>query len=156
MGQEEPLSVTPDAPVRGFTNQVSINAPLERVWSIVTDVDRMPGVHPKMLSARWLDGASEAALGVRFTSEHVHEEYGVWTAVSRIVDFQHNRSIAWTIEGAVTPPTVCRFDLIDAPNPESSQSQTWLRQTYFYDTRPGASPPIEQALGFDQQTWRHG
>jgi uncharacterized membrane protein len=144
---EHEIESDPADPVRRVTGQLSVDAPVDRVWSIVTDVEQMPGIHPNMLSAQWLDGASGAGLGARFASKHVHEEFGVWHAISRIVDFRPSRSIAWTIEGTVAPPTVCRFDLIPDPDPDpdSGQGRTLLRQTYFYDTRPGAPPPIEQA-----------
>jgi uncharacterized membrane protein len=134
----------PSDPIRRVTETISISAPVDQVWAVVVDVNKMPGIHPKMLSAQWLDGSSKADLGVRFASDNVHEEFGVWRATSTIVHFQPAHSIAWTIEGDVAPPTVCRFDLVPDSNP--TQVRTLLRQTYFYDTRPGASPPIEQAL----------
>jgi uncharacterized membrane protein len=153
---EHEIESDPADPIRRVTGQLSVDAPVDRVWSIVTDVEQMPGIHPNMLSAQWLDGASEADLGARFASKHVHEEFGVWHAISRIVDFRPSRSIAWTIEGTVAPPTVCRFDLISDPDPESGQDRTLLRQTYFYDTRPGAPPPIEQARTAIRDPHDHG
>jgi uncharacterized membrane protein len=136
--------------VRRITEQVSIDAPVGRVWAIITDVRQMPGVHPRMLSAHWLDGLAGAGLGARFASTHVHEELGVWRAVSRIVEFTEQVSVAWSLEGDVLPPAVCRFDLEPGRDPDSGGERTLLRQTYFYDPRPGASPPVEQALAYSR------
>lgn len=140
-----PSDSRPDGPIRRITEEISVDAPTERVWAIVTDLGQMPGVHPQILSAHWLDGASSAALGTRFSSENVHAD-GVWRATSRIVGFVPGHSIAWTIEGAAAPPAVCRFDLVPVPVPGSDRERTLLRQTYFFDTRPGASPPVRCAL----------
>jgi uncharacterized membrane protein len=129
-------------PIRRVTAQIRIDAPARRVWELLTEVELMPGLHPQMLSARWLDGASEADLGARFSSQNVHGELGVWESTSRIVAFDPGRFIAWTIEGVPAPPAVCRFDLVN----EDGEDRTLLRQSYFYDSRPGAAPPVERAL----------
>jgi uncharacterized membrane protein len=143
MRKKDPAGPTcSDGSIRQVSEEISVDAPVGRLWSILTDVDQMPGVQPQMLSARWLGGASEAALGARFASENIHEG-GVWQATSRIVEFRPGHSIAWTVEGAAAPPTVCRFDLIADPDP--SVDRVVLRQTYFFDTRAGATPPIECA-----------
>lgn len=146
MSSHDLNEVNPGDPVRRVSERISVDAPLERVWSIVCDVNQMPGLHPQMLSARWLDGASEAELGVRFESENVAVDFGVWQAVSRIVEYRPGRSIAWTIEGPVPPPTVCRFDLVR--DPDTARERTVVRQTYFFDTRPGAAPPVDDALAY--------
>lgn len=129
--------------IRRVAERISVDASVAKVWSILTDVDQIPGIHPQVLSARWLDGVVEAELGARFASENVHQD-GVWQATSRIVAFDPPCVIAWTIEGSAAPPTVCRFDL--TPDPDPSVERVVLQQTYFFDTRPGAEPPIECAL----------
>jgi uncharacterized protein YndB with AHSA1/START domain len=133
-------------PIRQVTAQISIDASVDRVWSLLTEVDLMPGLHPQMLSAHWLDGVSEADLGARFTSQNGHDELGVWESTSRIVEFEPGRRIAWTIEGLPAPPAVCRFDLVTDADSDSGLDRTLLRQSYFYDSRPGASPPVARAL----------
>ena len=51
--------------VRTISARIAIapGTPTERVWAIVTDLGQMPGLHPHVLAARWLDGAAEASIG---------------------------------------------------------------------------------------------
>jgi uncharacterized membrane protein len=130
-------------PLRRISTQISINASTERVWSLLTDIDSMPGLHPQMVSARWLDDASEAALGVWFNSVNIHEDL-MWESTSRIVEFRPCRAIAWTVESSVAPPTVCRFELV--ADSDAGEDRTLVRQTYVFATRPDALPPVEQAV----------
>ena len=160
MSTNNVTEVTPGGPIRLVSERISVHASVDKVWSIVSDVGQMPGLHPQMLSARWLDGADAAGLGVRFESDNVAAEFGVWQAVSRIVEFRPGHCIAWTVEGAVAPATVCRFDLLrdtdldqhPGANSDSAGERMELHQTYFFDTRPGASPPVEQALAYRPAT----
>jgi len=107
--------------------EISINASPERVWDIVTDLEWLPGIDPSILSARWLDGATEARLGARFATDRVSEGVGVWRAVSRIVGFVPGRLIEWTVESSIAPPAVCRFEI------HSGERATVVRQTYVFD-----------------------
>ena len=45
---------------------LTIAAPCERVYDMISDVRRMGEWSPETRSAAWLDGASEAAVGIRF------------------------------------------------------------------------------------------
>lgn len=136
-------------PVRRITHTLTIDRDLEQVWAAITDVDRMPGIHPNMLSARWLDGGHEAELGARFVSDHAHPEWGVWHAVSRIVVLEPRRTVAWTVDSDLAPPTVCRFDLCADEGligDQDAAPRTTLRQTWFHETRPGFAAPISEAV----------
>ncbi len=129
-------------PVRRLTSRIAISpgTSLERLWMVMSDVALMPRLHPQVLSAHWLDGAQEAALGTRFVTENADADIGVWHASCRIVEYRPHSAIAWTIESDAAPPAVCRFDVL-----ESSEGIT-LEQSYFVDTRPGAGPPVAAAL----------
>ncbi|GLZ53508.1 SRPBCC family protein [Actinomycetospora sp. NBRC 106378] len=134
-------------PVRRITHTLTLARDPDQVWAALTDVDRMPGLHPNMLSARWVDGAHEAELGARFVSDHAHAEHGVWHAVSRIVALEREKTIAWTVDSDLAPPTVCRFDLCpDLIDDRGATPRTVLRQTWFHETRPGFSAPIAEAV----------
>jgi uncharacterized protein YndB with AHSA1/START domain len=120
--------------LRELSSEITVNAPVERVWATVTDLDLLPGLLPRTLSARWLDGAVEAAPGARFATDNVSDR-GVWSAVSRIVEFVPHHVIAWTIESQTAPPTVCRFELV------TEADATLVRQTVLIDTTPPPAPP---------------
>ena len=129
-------------PVHRISSRIPITAGTsrERVWAALTDLASMPGLHPQVLGAHWLDGARQSAPGARFATENADPEHGVWLAVSRIVAFHPPTTIAWTIESDLAPAAVCRFDVVDEAGTVS------LQQTYVVDTRPGARPPVAEAL----------
>jgi uncharacterized membrane protein len=110
-----------------LTAQISIDASAERVWELLTDLEGLPGMDPSILSAHWLDGASEPRLGARFATDRVSEGLGVWRAVSRIVRFIPGRLIEWTVESSGAPTVICRFEI------HPGESATVLRQTYLLD-----------------------
>jgi len=105
----------------------------------------MPDLHPQILEAHWVEGSTHPEIGARFRTRNALSE-GLYEAVSEIVELKPDLAIAWTIEGTDIPPMVCRFDLVS--DPTSASEQTELHQTYFYDVRPGAAPPISAALGY--------
>jgi Polyketide cyclase / dehydrase and lipid transport len=129
-------------PVRRLASRIAISpgTSIERLWTVMTDVALMPRLHPQVLAARWLDGAEEAAVGVRFATENADGDIGVWHADCRIVEYRPYSTIAWTIESDAAPPAVCRFDVLDTGDGIT------LEQAYFVDTRPGAGPPVSAAL----------
>ncbi|MFW5471541.1 SRPBCC family protein [Knoellia sp. CPCC 206435] len=43
-----------------------MSATPEEVWAVVSDVTRAPDLSPEVSACRWLDGATEPAVGVRF------------------------------------------------------------------------------------------
>ena len=45
---------------------VSMNAPVEKVWALVSDVTRIGEFSPETFEAEWLDGATGPAVGARF------------------------------------------------------------------------------------------
>ena len=42
---------------------IEIDAPPERVWAIVSDIEVMPGPSPELQAVEWLDGRSGPGLG---------------------------------------------------------------------------------------------
>lgn len=45
---------------------VSMDAPIEAVWSLISDITRIGEFSPETFEAEWLDGATGAAVGNRF------------------------------------------------------------------------------------------
>ncbi|HJY71630.1 MAG TPA: SRPBCC family protein, partial [Streptosporangiaceae bacterium] len=64
---------------------IEINAPPERVWAIVSDIETMPGASPELQAVEWLDGRSGPGLGARFAGHNRHEAFGEWSTESVIV-----------------------------------------------------------------------
>lgn len=136
----------PPAGLFAVTREVLVDAPRERVWTVLTDLEHLPRLLPTMLAARWADGVDEAGLGAWFVSTNAREDLGAWTAESRVVVFRPYDVVAWTIESATAPAAVCRFDLSDADGLGAGARRTLLCQSYLVDPRLGAVPPVDHCL----------
>lgn len=78
-------------------DQVSIvvDAPPEQVYALVADVTRMPEFSPELLECRWLDGATEPAVGARFAARNKAARGPSWGNEPVITAVEPGRSISW-------------------------------------------------------------
>jgi uncharacterized membrane protein len=88
-----------------------IDAPPERVWALVSDVGRMPGLSDELQSVEWLDGATMPAVGARFLGRSRHEALGDWSTTSYVIEYEPGRVFAWAVEDPADPSAVWRFRL---------------------------------------------
>ena len=60
---------------------VSMAAPPERVWDLISDVTRIGSYSPETFEAKWIDGATGPAVGARFRGHVKRNEKGpvYWT-----------------------------------------------------------------------------
>ena len=99
---------------------VTVDAPIDDVWSLLSDVERMAGLGPEHVSARWdTPGPAE---GARFTG------------------WNRNERMEWHVPCVVTacrPPEYFEWTVGDAPG----HSSTW---SYALDARPDGSTGVVQ------------
>lgn len=76
---------------------IEIEAPVARVWELVSDVRRMSEWSPQVTSTRLRAGFDDIALGTQFTNRNVNGE-AVWTTHGEIVRFDVEREMAFRIE----------------------------------------------------------
>jgi uncharacterized protein YndB with AHSA1/START domain len=86
-----------------------IDAPPERVWRLVSDVELMPQTSSELQSVEWLDGATGPAVGARFVGRSKHEDLGEWATTSHVVEFEPGRVFAWAVEDPEHPTAIWRF-----------------------------------------------
>jgi ligand-binding SRPBCC domain-containing protein len=89
------------------TDSITIDAPIARVWDVVSDVERMTEFSPELIRVEWLGGASRAAPGARFAG------------TSSIDGFEWTRNV--TIS-ELDAPNVFAWDVYDGPD-ERPQSR---------------------------------
>src|SRR3954469_5470283 len=67
-------------PVQGEVT-VHMDAPVERVWDLVTDVTRIGEFSPETFDGEWMDGATGPAVGARFRGHVKRNQKGptYWT-----------------------------------------------------------------------------
>ena len=78
--------------------QIWVDAPPQRVWALVSDVELMPTMSKELQSIEWLDGATGPAVGARFTGHSKHEALGEWATTSEVIECEPERVLAWAVE----------------------------------------------------------
>jgi hypothetical protein len=91
--------------------EIYVEAPPERVWTLVSDIFLMPALSAELRQVEWLGGVTGPALGHRFTGRNAHPELGEWETVSTIVECDEPRCFAWAVGDPDHPSTTWRFTL---------------------------------------------
>ncbi|MEU5846957.1 SRPBCC family protein [Saccharopolyspora shandongensis] len=86
-----------------------IDAPPDRVWELVSDIELMPRLSAELQSVEWVDGATGPALGARFVGHNKHDALGEWSTTSHIVEFEPARVFAWAVADPDDPSATWRF-----------------------------------------------
>lgn len=77
---------------------VTIAAPPEAVWDLVTDISRMGEWSPETTSCRWLGRRKGPELGARFVGFN-KRGWARWATTVRVVEAERGRSFAFRVEG---------------------------------------------------------
>ncbi len=105
-GPSDPL-VLADAP--GTWAEVMIDAPVDRVWAVVTDIDLPARFSDEFDGATWTgEGPS---LGASFVGRNRHPAIGEWEVESFVDVFDEGRSFGWATITRDNPGSRWRFDL---------------------------------------------
>jgi uncharacterized protein YndB with AHSA1/START domain len=123
-----------------------IDAPPDRVWRLVSDIELMPTMSPELQSVQWLDGAAGPALGARFVGRNRHEALGEWATTSYVVEFEPERVFAWAVEDPANPMALWRFRL--EPRDGGTELSEWVQ---LGPGRSGLSVAIERMPDKEQK-----
>lgn len=91
--------------------QTWIDAPPQRVWAVVSDIELMPTMSQELQSVEWLDGATGPSVGARFVGHNKHEALGEWSTTSEVIEYEPERTLAWAVGDAKNPSAIWRFRL---------------------------------------------
>jgi hypothetical protein len=125
-GPSDPIRLA-DQP--GTWSAVSIAAPAERVWTIVTDIDLPARFSDEFLGATWTGGGP--ALGASFVGRNRHPAIGTWEVECYVDVLEQGRSFGWATVDRLNSGSRWRFDL------HSDGTDTRLR--YSMSMGPGPS-----------------
>ena len=84
----------------------SIDAPIERVWQLVADVNVPAQFSTEFLGAEWIDDVP--CVGARFQGRNHHAALGGWETTSFVTRYEPPRAFGW----AVTDPDQPVLDLV--------------------------------------------
>lgn len=89
-----------------------IAASPDTLYALVADVTRMPEFSPELRECRWLDGATEATVGVRFAARNKSVRGPSWAKKPVITTAEPGREISWSRTEAIagTVEWSYRFD----------------------------------------------
>jgi uncharacterized protein YndB with AHSA1/START domain len=77
---------------------VTIAAPPEAVWDLVTDISRMGEWSPETTSCRWLGRRKGPEVGARFVGFN-KRGWARWATTVRVVEAERGRSFAFRVDG---------------------------------------------------------
>ena len=89
------------------------DAPVERVWDLVTDVDLPARFSTEFLGATWLDEGPQ--LSARFVGRSHHDALGEWETTSTVTRFERHRAFGWAVTDPDNPSSSWWFELDEEP-----------------------------------------
>lgn len=112
---------------------VVIDASLDRVWALVSDITLPARFSSELQEVRWLDDAR-----TRFAGRNRHPAAGEWETTCVVIESEPGRTFAWAVGDPDRPSATWRFVL--EPEPAGVR----LRQSARLGPGPsGLTPAIE-------------
>lgn len=105
---------------------VDIDAPRDRVWPLVTDIDLPARFSTEFQGAQWADPDGALTLGARFTGRSRHEALGAWHTTCTVVELEPLARFAYAVQDVDEPTALWRFELADSDSGGTRLTQ-WVR-----------------------------
>jgi len=100
-----------DGPAAEVTTVV--NAPIEVVWQLVTDIDLPARFSAEFLGAAWLDQGPR--LSARFLGRNQHPAIGHWETTSYVCTYEPPSAFGWHVSDPEHPSSSWWFALEEQP-----------------------------------------
>jgi len=79
----------------GATVEVDIDAPAERVWEIVSDINAGADFSEEFVRAEWAPGYDGPAQGAKFIGHNQHPAIGEWNIDLTVTEYEPNVLFGW-------------------------------------------------------------
>lgn len=86
-----------------------IDAPIEQIWALVTDINLPAEFSSEFQGADWVDQGP--AMGARFVGRSRHDALGVWETTSWVDRYQPGREFGWAVSDPENPSATWWFVL---------------------------------------------
>lgn len=86
-----------------------IDAPVEQIWALVTDINLPAEFSNEFLGAEWLDEGP--ALGARFVGRNRHDALGEWETTSWVNRYEPLHAFGWAVAHPDNPSAAWWFVL---------------------------------------------
>lgn len=99
----------------GPTVEVSvvIDAPLQQVWALVSDIKLPARFSDEFLGAAWIDDSPGP--GARFRGRNRHDALGEWETICYVCRYEPPRAFAWDVNDPQHPSASWWFELDPHP-----------------------------------------
>jgi uncharacterized membrane protein len=105
--------------------RIWVDAPPDRVWALVADVEQMPSMSEELQSVSWCDDSDGPAVGRRFVGRSRHDAMGEWETPSTVVECTPPSVFAWAVGDPAEPSALWRFTL--EPGDGGTHLRQWMR-----------------------------
>ena len=102
-----------------------IEAPIGRVWGLVSDVGVPARFSTELQEGRWLDVDGEPTAGSRFVGRNHHPAAGEWETTCVVTVWEPERAFAWAVGDPDHPSATWGFEL--DPEGEAVRLHQWAR-----------------------------
>jgi hypothetical protein len=102
---------------------VTVQAPAERVWALVTDLPGMGALSPENEGGRWLGGASGPAVGARFRGRNANG-WRRWSTTAKVTRCQEPSAFAFEVSSFGLPVSTWSY-AIAAADGTCTVTETW-------------------------------
>lgn len=103
--------------------ETHVDAPPERVWALVSDVEQMPTMSTELQRVEWLD--EPGTVGSRFVGYSKHQAIGEWSSPSQVIECDEPRVFAWAVGDPAAPAATWRFTL--EPDGDGTRLRQWMQ-----------------------------
>jgi nitroreductase len=106
----------PSTPVRmadgpGTVVEIDVDAPIDRVWEPVCDIDLPAAYSEEFVGADWVDPATGPALGARFVGRNENTFMGQWEVPCFVDAYEEGATFGWCTSDPDRPGARWRFEL---------------------------------------------
>jgi len=91
-----------------------IEAPIETIWSLVTDIDLPARFSTEFRGATWLDDGPRVA--ARFVGRNYHAALGEWETTCYVTRLDPPRAYAWAVSDPRHPAATWWYELDQQPD----------------------------------------
>jgi uncharacterized protein YndB with AHSA1/START domain len=126
---------------RSGRSEVVVSASLDAVWQVVSDIARTGEWSHECVDVRWLDGAREAAPGVRFRGRN-RAGWVRWARTCEFVSVEAPRLVAWRVIPTALYPDSTEWRISLAP----ADGGTRIVQEFEVVRAPSLLEPLYLAL----------
>lgn len=120
--------------------EVFVDAPVDRVWPLVADIDLPARFSTEIQGCRWLDGVAGPSVGARFVGRSGHPAVGEWETTCTVTECETGRAFGWAVGDPEHPSARWRFDL------QADGAGTRLRQWAQIGPGPSGLTPAILAM----------